>query len=80
MNSTSKSNDEALIITLLDLPVVTAVAMIQWVKAHVEDTAISLVEQKLLIVADNTTLQELAAAFNHRFGMLTERYTLELPK
>ena len=79
MNSTSKSNDEALIITLLDLPVVTVVAMIQWVKAHVEDTAISLVDEKLFIIADNTTLKEVAAAFNHRFGMLAERYTLELP-
>ena len=80
MNSTSKSNnDEALIITLLELPVVTVAAMIQWVKDRVEDVAISLIGQKLYIVADNITLQELAGAFNRRFGMLTERYTIELP-
>lgn len=80
MNSTSKSNtDEALIVTLLELPVVTVAAMIQWVKDHVEDVAISLIGQKLYIVADNITLKELADAFNRRFGMLTERYTLELP-
>ena len=79
MYNTSKSNDEAIIVTLLDLPVVTVAAMIQWVKDHVEDAAISLVEQKLYIVADNITLKELADAFNRRFGMLAERYTLELP-
>ena len=79
MRNISKSNDDVLIITLMDLPVVTVAAMTQWVKDRVEDTAISLVEQKLFIVADNTTLKELAAAFNHSFDMLAGRYTLELP-
>lgn len=80
MNSSSKSNhDEALIVTLLELPVVTVAAMIQWVKDHAEDVAISLSGQKMYIVADNSTLKEFADAFNRRFGMLAERYTLELP-
>ena len=78
MQNTFKYNDEALIITLLEIPVVTVIAMIQWVQDHVEDVGVSLIEQKLYIVADNITLKELVVAFNRRFEMLSERYTMNL--
>lgn len=78
MQNTFKSNDEALIITLLEIPVVTVIAMIQWVQDHVEDVGVSLIGQKLYIVADNITLKALAIAFDRRFGMLSERYTMNL--
>ena len=78
MQSTFESNDECCIITLLEIPVVTVIAMIQWVKDHVPDVGVSLIQQKLYIVADCITLKELAVAFNRRFGMLSERYSMNL--
>lgn len=77
MNSTSKFNDETLIITLLELPVVTVAAMIQWVKDHAEDVAISLIGEQMYIISDKATLYEIHTAFNQRFGMLSERYNIK---
>lgn len=76
MQNTSKS-DEALIIKL-ELPCVTVAAMLQWLRDHVDDVAVTIVGQKLYVVADKGTLKEIKDAFNQRFGMLSERYTLEL--